>query len=104
MSDKNWLNQMVKHIQRKYGVIPPIQPTYQISPQNYMSDPNPSHIYYSSSTIDNVNPPHYPSPTYDSSHSPHNSSNINAISKEIEELKNYVLSLQNGGQKKKYTF
>lgn len=66
-----------------------------------MSNPNPSHIPYYS-TFDKGNPPHYPSSTYNSS--PHNSSNINVIAKEFEELKNYVFSLSNGGQKQKSTF
>ena len=98
--DKNWLNQMVEDLQRKSRVIPPFQPMYQINPQNFISNSYPSHVYYSS-TFDKGNPPHYPSTTYDSVHSPHNSSNRNVIAKEIEELKNSILSLEN--QKKKST-
>lgn len=59
---------MVEDIQRQSGVIPPIQPMYQINPQNFMSNPNPTHIPYSS-TFDKGNPPHYTSSTYDSNHS-----------------------------------
>lgn len=50
------------------------------------------------------NPPHYYSSTYDSLHNSHNSSNINDIAQEFEEVKNYVLSLSNGGQKKNLPF
>lgn len=99
--DMNWLNQMVEDLQRQYGFIPPIQPTYQINPQNYMSNPNPSHIHYYS-TFDKGDLPHYHSSTYNSNHSPHNSSNKNVIVKEIKELKNSILSLEN--QKQKSTF
>ena len=84
---------MVEDLQRQYGVIPPIQPTYQISPQHFISNSHPSHAHYSS-TFDKGNTPHYPSTTYNSIHNPHNSSNTNALAKEMEQLKNYLLTSQ----------
>ena len=91
--DLNFLNQMVDNLQGQYGVIRLIQPTYQIHPQHFISNSHPSHVHYSS-TFDKGNPPHYPSLTYNSIHSPHNYSNTNALAKEIEELKNYLLENQ----------
>ena len=96
--DPNLLNQMVDNLQRQYGVIPPFQPTYQIHPNHFISNSNPSHVHYSS-TFDKGHPPHYPSPTYDSIHSPHNSSNTNTLAKEIEELKNTILSIASPQEK-----
>ena len=91
--DLNRLNQMVDDLQRQYGVIPLVQPTYQIHPQHFISNSHPSHIHYSS-TFDKGNPPHYPYTTYASIHSPHNSSNIIDLAKEMEQLKNYLLASQ----------
>ena len=42
--DLNFLNQVVDNLQRQYGVIPPIQPAYQIHPQNFISNSSPSHF------------------------------------------------------------
>ena len=89
----NFLNQMIENIQQQYGVIPTFQPTYQIHPQPFISNSNPPHVHYSS-TFDKGNPPHYPLPTYDSIHSPHNSSNTTDLAKEMEQLKNYLLASQ----------
>ena len=91
--DPSWLNQMVDDLQRQYGVIPPIQPTYQIHPQHFLFNSHPSHVHYSS-TFDKGNPPHYPSTTYNSIHIPHNSTNTNDLTKEMEQLKNYLLASQ----------
>ena len=90
--DPSWLNQMVDDLQRQYGVIPLVQPTYQIHPQHFISNSNPSHVHYFS-TFDEGNPPHYPLTPYTSIHIPHTPSNTNSLSKEMEQLKNYLLEL-----------
>ena len=87
--DLNLLNQMVDNLQRQYGVLPLVQPAYQIHPQHFNS--NPSHVHYST-TFYKGNPPPYPSPTYNSIHSQYNSSDTNDLAMAIEELKNTILS------------
>ena len=67
--DPSWLNQMVDDLQRQYGVLPPVQPAYQIHPHHFISSSNPSQVHYSS-TFDKGSPPHYPSTPYTSIHSP----------------------------------
>ena len=89
--DSNPLLQMIDNLARQHGLIPPVQPTYQIHP-------HPSHVHYSS-TFDKWSPPHYPSTTYTSIHIPHNSSNTNDLAKEIEELKNIILSIESPQEK-----
>ena len=91
--DPSWLNQMVDDLQRQYGVLPPVQPTYQIHPHHFISNSHPSHVHYSS-TFDKGNPPHYPSTPYTSIHSPPNFINTSVLSKEMEELKHCVLASQ----------
>ena len=91
--DLNFLNQMVDNLQRQYGVIHHVQPTYQIHPHHFISNSNPPHVHYSS-TFDKGNPPHYPSTPYTSIHSPPNSANTSVLAKEIEQLKNYLLASQ----------
>ena len=89
--DLNFLNQMVDDLQGQYGVIPPVQPAYQIHPQHFISNSRPSHIHYSS-TFDKGNPPHYPSTPYTSIHNPPHcpsTSNTHVLAMEMEHLKRY---------------
>ena len=77
---------MVDNIARQHGLVPP---AYQIPPQHFNS--NLSHVHYSS-TFDKGNPTSYLSPADNSIHSQYNSSVINDLAIEIEELKNTLLS------------
>ena len=86
--DSNPLFQIIDNLARQHGLVPPVQPAYQIQPQHFNF--NPSHVHYSS-TFDKGNPASYPSPAYNSIHSQYNFSDINDLAIAIEELKNTFL-------------